>query len=155
MVILFSQTLFALEKTQVFVDKGACPFECCTYREWTVIKNTVLFDAINGKNKVGTAKKVQKRMVLPEKFIRFPWKWTKQGKEIYLLTYQGECFWKIWVDGNIKSDVEQDWDDKRPKSTWWVQIKLSDGTAGWTKAVENFGEIDVCGKIIKDWSEWT
>lgn len=26
-----------------FEDHGACPFECCTYREWTVEEPTVLY----------------------------------------------------------------------------------------------------------------
>src|SRR6266571_6504760 len=26
-----------------YVDYGACPFECCTYRRWSVIANTVLY----------------------------------------------------------------------------------------------------------------
>src|SRR4051812_37933621 len=26
-----------------YLDRGACPFECCTYRRWTVEANTVIY----------------------------------------------------------------------------------------------------------------
>lgn len=41
---------------RVFVDKGACSFECCTYRPWTVDADTHLYDRPGGK-KVGMVKK--------------------------------------------------------------------------------------------------
>jgi len=67
-IFLFLTTLFIVSGLaygseplpKVFVDKGACPFECCTYREWTVSKDTDLFDSVDGKKKVGVAKKGSK-----------------------------------------------------------------------------------------------
>ena len=38
----------------VFVDVGACPFECCTYRQWTTKKSTSLFDRPRGRQVVAT-----------------------------------------------------------------------------------------------------
>ncbi len=31
-----------------FRDVGACPFECCTYREWRATKDTVLLKNMSG-----------------------------------------------------------------------------------------------------------
>ena len=33
----------------LYVSKGACPFECCTYREWTANRDLVLTDHPDGK----------------------------------------------------------------------------------------------------------
>lgn len=132
---------------KIFIDKGACPFECCTYREWTVEKDTEIFDKINGTKKVGKAIKGAEVKGLTGEVHTVPMKIKrKSGKEFFLLTYQGEGFWKIWQDGAVISNVEQDWkEDKKPTSTWWVQIKLKDGTVGWTKETGNFGNMDACG----------
>lgn len=132
---------------EMFIDKGACPFECCTYREWTVKKDTELFDKVGGTKIVGKALKGTQVMALTGEVHTAPFKMTNpDGKDFYLLTYLGEGLWKIWQDGLIKSDVPLDFELKvRPSSTWWVQIKLPDGTIGWTKKPDNFGNIDSCG----------
>lgn len=145
--LVFHSLANGAEPPKMYVDKGACPFECCTYREWTVTKDTDLFDAVDGKKKVGVAKKGSKVTGVTGEVHTVPLKMKdKEGNEFFLLTYQGEGFWKIWKDGSVKPDVEQDWkEDKRPNSTWWVQIKLKDGTTGWTKEAGNFGNMDSCG----------
>ncbi len=130
----------------IFVDKGACPFECCTYREWTVEKDTELFDKIDGKKIIGKAVKGTKIQGVTGEVHTIPLKTkTEKGHEVYLLTYQGEGFWKTWDDGIVKENVELLSIKKHPQSTWWVLIKLPDGKTGWTKNVENFGNIDACG----------
>src|SRR3954466_4676007 len=35
----------------VYVDKGACPFECCTYRRWKTDKTTVAYATPDKKAK--------------------------------------------------------------------------------------------------------
>ena len=41
-----------------FLDRGACPFECCTYGRWKVTKDTVAYDKPNKKaRRVGVLKK--------------------------------------------------------------------------------------------------
>ncbi len=131
----------------LFIDKGACPFECCTYRQWTVKRDTLLYDAVNGTRIVGRAAKGAKVRGLTGEVHTIPLKAkTKAGREVYMLTYLGEGFWKIWDNGAVK----QSGDDAlnahaRPQSTWWVRIGLPNGTVGWTKQPENFGNIDACG----------
>ncbi|MBS1969445.1 MAG: hypothetical protein JSU04_04025 [Bdellovibrionales bacterium] len=132
---------------KIFVDKGACPFECCTYREWTTEKDTDLFDSVDGKKKVGKAKKGEKVTALTGEVHTIPMKVkTNEGKELYVLTSQGEGFWKVWEDGKVVENVTETWQTEKPvQSTWWIQIKLSNGVTGWTKESKNFGNKDACG----------
>ena len=40
----------------VYVDEGACPFECCTYREWRVEEKTDILSSPDLQSQtVGTA----------------------------------------------------------------------------------------------------
>ena len=151
MVFLLGQALLTLVAAHgpppVFIDKGACPFECCTYRQWTVTRDSVLYDAVNGKRVVGLARKGSKVQGLTGEVRTVPLKArTKAGKEVFVLTYLGEGFWKTWDDGVVKQRNDDDLDTHaRPKSTWWVRIRLPNGVTGWTKAADNFGNVDACG----------
>ena len=90
----------------VYVDEGACPFECCTYREWTVRKSVTVFDRPNGRetahlskgerlkaltgevisiyNEVGSVKAKLVRALLPKCFFF-------TCKNLFLLHDQGSC----------------------------------------------------------------
>lgn len=39
------------------IQNPACPGECCSFKEWLVTEDTILFDKIKGENKIGLAKK--------------------------------------------------------------------------------------------------
>ena len=42
----------------VYVDRGACPFECCTYRKWKTAKTTVAYSRPDRNlRRVGTFRK--------------------------------------------------------------------------------------------------
>ncbi len=41
----------------VYVDKGACPGECCVFRRWRVLKDATLLDKPNGTRVVAALKK--------------------------------------------------------------------------------------------------
>lgn len=45
------------EPPAVYVDKGACPGECCAFRRWSVLKDAALFDKPGGTRVVGVVKK--------------------------------------------------------------------------------------------------
>jgi hypothetical protein len=153
----------------VYADEGACPFECCIYMDWSVNEETTLYDR---KDRTGEVIAVLKPSQVVK--VRTGVVWTKPGKMVvlrdhglfrkgevvYLLTYKGEGFFKIWRDGEILSvDVScpaeppgsaagsRCWHEieKDPESTWWVQIETSSGRVGWTDQPQNFGNKDACG----------
>ncbi len=46
-----------------YIDKGACPFECCTYREWNVTKPTTARKNMNDSSPVGFRMKPGERVM--------------------------------------------------------------------------------------------
>ena len=56
----FREILAALEPgerpPEEYVARDVCPFECCTYAEWTVLEDTILTDAAGSERAVGTAR---------------------------------------------------------------------------------------------------
>jgi len=101
-----------------YLDRGACPFECCTYRRWTVEAGTVLYNQRSTNS--GVAFRVQKgvqvtgltgivitrkpgkvlvkkaRTIGLERKIR-----VGPGDILYTLHYQGEGNYKLWFRGKI------------------------------------------------------
>jgi hypothetical protein len=62
--VIAAQTTGEKKPPNVYTDKGACPFECCTYREWVARTDVTLLDSPNGKRVVGRVKKGQKVLAL-------------------------------------------------------------------------------------------
>lgn len=176
-----------------YVDHGACPFEGCVYRDWTVRQDTVLYDAPRGSRPVGTARagspvEAQTGIVYtipipvdvahpisldgPDAFVSETSHLLDRlavGDRFFLLTYEGELFNLVWIDGHLDSldigamrdasrglDVEhfrscdppsnQCWwripeERLQRQSEWWVQIRLADDTIGWTDETANFGNM--------------
>lgn len=156
----------------IYVDRGACPFECCRYRTWKVEKDANIYDKPRGTRIIGKIKKgdlvegltgeVESRPILVtvtvdhvdnngNSFIK--------GDKFYLLTYRGEGFFKAWFDGKlfdmdavgIKDAFEYYSSDpfwavtsQRYEHVWWKKIKTRQGTIGWTKE-EVFSNQDACG----------
>jgi hypothetical protein len=137
------------------IDKGACPFECCTYREWVANQKMALLDSPNGKKVVARVAKGDKVQALTGEVhsvplrvvaqVDHPESNVKRGDVIYILHYMGEGSWKAWHNGQLL-DVEN-FSDKGPfpKYTWWVKVKTSSGLVGWTISHRNFSNQDACG----------
>src|SRR5271169_4931391 len=47
----------AKRPSSTYIDRGACPFECCTYGQWVALTDATLFDRPHGKKIVGRVKK--------------------------------------------------------------------------------------------------
>jgi len=102
-----------------YADFGACPFECCTYRRWSVVKDTVLYNSRSEKSSVAfrvrkgehvigltgvvITLKPGKAIVRKATTIGMDKRKTqvKPGDVLYLLHYEGEAIYKIWFKGNI------------------------------------------------------
>ncbi|HAH08252.1 MAG TPA: hypothetical protein DCM05_17290 [Elusimicrobia bacterium] len=151
------------------VSTGACPFECCAYREWTALADTELFErpgggALSVKAAAGTKVAALtgevrvKPIPLGVAADRPPF---AKGDLFFLLDPLGEGFYHYWKDGLVAEVlVEPDDHCLNPgpacwaefvypgsalrRSAWWVQLRLPDGTLGWTDRPEDFDGKDAC-----------
>jgi hypothetical protein len=159
---------FTLEGTppESLVDKGACPFECCTYRTWYVDEETEIREKPEMHSKiittVGPGEAVEaitgEVHVSAGKFsVRKAFSRYVPGDRLWIYTYLGEGFFKVWFKGRY---YEEDFGfspqgtsaytsefgrfEKEPVSVWWVLIKTEDGEVGWTENPDNFSNKDAC-----------
>ena len=145
----------ALAAPKVYIDKGACPFECCTYRQWSVLDDTVLFDKTDGTRPVAKLSKGQSvtavtgevHLVPTPMKVVFAHDRFHVGDQAYLLTNEGEGMMKVWLKGTIsEEDVWfvgdskwQDWGDtdgKRmtcahPSKQCWGRIEEPSDATWW------------------------
>lgn len=140
-----------------YIDKGACPFECCTYRDWGTEKTTKLYSEpkLNSKvvgliekgvvvrAKTGEVHSTPGKIIVTRGGATF-----KKGDVLWVYTYLGEGFFKIWYRGKFITDfLSEGWDnfEFKPQSVWWVNIKKPSGLEGWSNQPENFSNQDACG----------
>lgn len=153
-----------------YVAKGACPFECCRFREWEVLETTPLYDAPFGSTVVGSVTHgIQVQGVTGQVHLRpVPVAIVHdhppfvQGEIIFVLDYLGEGYFNYWRDGEIAVDdlwINEQclrpsadcWaeylqpSESRTEPQWWVLIETHDGVRGWTNQTERFGNKDACG----------
>jgi hypothetical protein len=159
----------------VYVDQGACPFECCTYRKWKTEKTTIAYALPSKSSKrVGTFKAgsnvrgltgevrttVPGRFVILKKHGQY-----KPGDVLWVYTPLGEGFYKVWFNGKMHDeeldymsgpfeqtmprceDTADCWGklERELQVEWWAKIRSADGWVGWTNETLNFGNIDACG----------
>lgn len=158
----------------LYVDKGACPFECCTYRKWKTLKTTVAYARPNKRSRrVGTFKAGSSVVGLTGEVRTVPGRFRilkphgkyKPGDVLWVYTPLGEGFYKVWFKGRM-SDESLDYMDgpfeqslptceetpecwgklvKDLHVEWWVKVRSAEGWVGWTDEAENFGDKDACG----------
>ncbi len=142
-----------------FIDKGACPFECCTYRDWTTTKPVTLLDKPDGNTKVVSipAKTVVRGVTGDVYSIPVSVKAThafadspiKKGDTFYALHSEGEGFWLVWFKGKTYTvDMSDPVDNaylQKASNKWWVQIRLKNGKWGWVLNDDQFDNQDSCG----------
>ena len=154
----------------VYVDKGVCPGEGCRYGNWKVLRNTTLYARPEDNSKpvgktgnattvlaeTGEVHTVAGRFVVRRRHDRFV-----PGDVLWVYTYRGEGFFKVWFDGKFE-DIElgfspwggslgrrceassKCWGELKEnlKFTWWFKIRTPDGLVGWTKEANNFDSTD-------------
>lgn len=103
---------------------GACPFECCTYRTWTVKIDTDILSErrdgaptrfavargarVAGVTGVVVTTKVGRAVVERETTMGQARITVQPGEEILLLHYKGEGIWNYWLRGKIDEDFIPD-----------------------------------------------
>jgi hypothetical protein len=107
-----------------FEDWGACPFECCTYRTWTVEADTDILSErrdgaptrfavprgakVEGVTGVVVTTRVGRAVVERETTIGRARITVRPGDQVLLLHYEGEGVWKYWVRGTIDEEFIPD-----------------------------------------------
>lgn len=103
-----------------YEDRGACPFECCTYREWSVEADTTLYRTRSAKSRAAFRVKKGERVtgltgvvITLEagravatgdvKISRDDGRevTVRKGDVLYLLHPTGEGFFKTWFRGRL------------------------------------------------------
>ena len=157
-----------------YVVKGACPFECCTYRTWSVKTNTTLYSEPDRQSKpVGVVKAHEAGQGItgevhstPVKFIvKMPHESYKPGDFLWVYSYQGEGSFLVLKNGELASEElpfspydeksgthcqendEYCWGvlEEKMSNPWWVKVKSTNGLEGWSDEPEHFGNKDACG----------
>jgi len=155
-----------------FEDVGACPFEGCVYREWKARvavqvradrrpDASVVFQLRPGERVtaltgvVVTVRAGRVRFDEPTHLTTSDGAIDLSPKEtLYLLTYEGEGFSKVWFNGKVYRDVDVSgfmnaacrYAPARcrgrilepSRTEWWVQVRNEAGQVGWTREPNKF-----------------
>jgi hypothetical protein len=145
-----------------YKDAGACPFEGCVYRDWTVNRDTPLrrspdrSAAVQWTVRKGETVRAETGFVLTLKpgrarvvrKVRVGQRTAAPGQVVYLLHYVGEGHFLVWLEGSTENLPAGAKDDplvliRQPEARWWVRIRCRNGRSGWTDQPESFGNKDL------------
>lgn len=171
-LLLITTLAMAQDRPPVgYENWGVCPFECCTYREWTADdnipvhksrndKSAVIFslrrgEAVDGVNGVVVTEKpgaVRIDRPVQDGYLKGnekPQLSLKAGDVVYLLSPLGEGFFIFWYQGKVyQSGLDlaamPGVDGSEAKMTWWKLIRNKSGKSGWTES-NKFTNADACG----------
>ncbi len=156
----YSQCEQSAVPPQLYISKGACPFECCTYQLWIANRVVALVDHPGGKviaqvrkgDKVqaitGEVETHQLRFKIKRKGLDFD-KVTEPvpvGSTVYLLHPVGEGFWLVWFNGKV-IQMDPEYVGPGPQYQWWAKVKVKSGRIGWVRMNANdlaFDHVDRC-----------
>ncbi len=158
--------------TLPFFDWNACPFEGCTYRQWTAEEAVDVFDTWEPSRK-RIATLPAKAVVIGVSGLVITYKpgvirlnrdmpqddlW--RGDTILTYTYRGEGFSAVWFKGRFYSSYDitfAKWPDGSGclgsdcagtyvdlgEKVWWAKVKLGSGAVGWVNMDKaNFDGVD-------------
>ena len=154
-----------------FVDKGACPFECCQYGRWTAERRAVAFKSQSTQS--GQAFAVERGQTITAVtgevitrragIVRVIKPTTLDGERVpagavlYLLHSGGEGSALYWYNGRThwaelyaetvhRGSAAFPWDVlSLPSTQWWVKIRNERGATGWLLNPQVFDGMDRCG----------
>ena len=139
-----------------YESEGVCPFECCTYRTWTVDADTDIL--VERQEGAAAAFRVRRGQLvqgvtgvvvttkLGRAVVRRPTTIgvgsapvaVEPGDAVYILHYVGEGYWKFWIRGRVDSDQLPEKgvgcvDDAGRSVVCAVQITEEPQTTWWAK----------------------
>ena len=147
------------------VDRGACPYEGCTYGErWMAQRDVDVY--FSPPDSIGTpVSSLQRKTVIRARewvrtetglvlAIRHEGQVNndvtvrvdrdsayhgvidlKKGQAIYLYSYLGEGCWTSWAEGHFLSFCSAT-SQGTPRNEWWIKIRTADGSEAWTASAD-------------------
>jgi hypothetical protein len=157
---------------QRYESWGVCPFECCTYREWTADAEVLVhaqrseqspvlfrlhhgesFDALDGVVITENPAAIKVDQAVYDGYVEGndkPQLSLNPGDVVYMLTPLGEgayLFWykgKVYKAGTVQLQANPGVEGKGMTLTWWKQVRNKAGQIGWTSS-DRFRGADDCG----------
>ncbi len=125
-----------------FFDRGARPFECCTYRRWQALHSAGVFAAPDGGRKIARRKAGEWVTALTGETRFIPIPITLRGERGYVLHYESSR--KFWIHGRIPhEDLALD-RQGGPGTEWWAKVRTANGLTGGVRAKYPFDNQDSC-----------
>ena len=163
----------APDPTKAEIIRGACPFECCTYTNWTATKASPLWPTpdANGES-LGRIKAGDSVLALTGEIHARPIQFLVQkektpfhtGDVLWVYDYRGEGLFNVRFKDILQvvdlgfspygSTAAERCETASPacwgtlasplKPVWWVQVKTRQGLTGWINQPNNFDGKDSC-----------
>jgi len=164
------------EPTLPVIYQKACPFEGCTFRQWTVKKRSKMYSSWQkNRSLVVTLKTGEKVMGLtgvlilrkPDRFLvkhPIPHFSLTVGDVILQYAEWGEGAADLWAkgvwyksfdwgeteDGNLILSDDNVTIVEHGSREWWVQVKTASGKTGWVLASGNFDGMDALAETSSE-----
>jgi hypothetical protein len=132
----------ATSPPKLYISKGACPFECCTYQKWIANRTVTLMDHPGGRS-IAQVRKREEVVAITGEVQTHPLRFQieqkgpdKEGEPmavgsiVYLLHPVGEGFWLVWFRGKI-IQMDPQYVGPGPQYQWWAKVKTQSGQIGW------------------------
>lgn len=171
--VLFGNTVFSTQRPRVYVDRGACPFECCVYRRWVTRTTPPIYASPSARAPKIAALHAGEAVQALTGFVRtkgVKFRVTKdhgnyrRGDTIWVYTSYGEGVFLVWYEdrmyqeslgfspygggaGKRCENTQFCWGEleRELEFEWWVKVRLKDGRIGWTNRARDYGNTDACG----------
>ena len=150
-----------------WVQKGACPFECCRYGKWIARSTMTLYARQDRKSAVvavvpsgATLEATTGETHTKAGMFRFSRAEGsfKPGDELSVYDYVGEGNFRVWAGGRMtemdlsvgptgRTEGRSGVMERRPQQEWWANVTTSGGYSGWVLVEKPVPDgSDACGQ---------